>query len=410
MFTAMFEPVTIGKVELRNRLAMAPTTTNYAQDGYPTEEFMAFLAARARGGVGLIVTPPAVNLFPGGTAHLVFPLLSQKEHMPAWNEVVETIHAFGAKAFGQLMVGGSGRQVAPGTVSKAPSPVPLLSIPEENVPRQAKAYEARKGLPSLWAQYKDLPVPRELTIDEIHWVEDAYAHTSRLMEACGFDGVELHFAHGYLGSSFLSPRTNHRTDDYGGSLEKRATLLLRSVARTRAAVRSDFVVGVRMTGTEHMPEGITIEESTRMARMAVEEGLDYVHLTGGCWEAARWYLPEEDNTMLAEGQAMKAALPIPVITPGFHKPENVEAAITGGGADVVSLCRPLIADAEWAHKVAAGQTDKIRKCIRCIACLQRVRRNLPLRCEVNREVGMERYRPENWRINAPGRADFRLPG
>ena len=89
-----------------------------------------------------------------------------------------------------------------------------------------------------------------------------------MMKGCGFDGVELHFAHGYLGSSFLSARTNHRTDAYGGSLEKRGRLLYNSVAKTRAAVGSDFVVGVRMTGTEHMPQGITIAESAHMARAA----------------------------------------------------------------------------------------------------------------------------------------------
>ena len=355
MHTQMFAPVVIGTVEVKNRLVMAPTTTNFAQDGYPTEAFMAFLAARARGGVGLIITPPAVNLFPGGTAHLVFPLLSEKGHIPLWNEVVETIHAFGAKAFGQIMVGGSGRQVAPGTVSKAPSAVPLVSIPEVNIPRQAKAYEVRKGLPSLWAQYTNLPTPRELTVDEIVWLEDAYAHTARLMKACGFDGAELHFGHGYMGSSFLSARTNRRTDDYGGSLEKRAALLCRSVAKTRAAVGSDFVVGVRMTGTEHMPGGITIDESVEMAKMAEEQGIDYLHLTGGCWEAAKWYLPEEDGTMLAEARAMKAALNIPVITPSLHAPDTVEKAIAQGDTDLVSLCRPLIADPDWARKVADGR-------------------------------------------------------
>jgi 2,4-dienoyl-CoA reductase-like NADH-dependent reductase (Old Yellow Enzyme family) len=409
MYKEMFQPITIGNVALKNRLVMAPTTTNFAQGGYPTEQFMAFLAARAKGGVGLIVTPPALNLFPGGTVHLVFPLLSEKEHMPLWNEVVETIHAFGAKAFGQVMVGGSGRQVGPGALSKAPSPVPIVSIPEENIPRQAKAYEARKGLPSLWAQYKDLAPPQELSVEEIVWLEDAYAKTALMMKGCGFDGVELHFAHGYLGSSFLSARTNHRTDAYGGSLEKRGRLLYNSVAKTRAAVGSDFVVGVRMTGTEHMPQGITIAESAHMARAAEQEGLDYVHLTGGCWEAAKWYLPEEDGTMLDEAAAMKAVLKIPVITPAIHTPENAENAIAHGKTDMVSLCRPLIADPQWVAKVANGEEHTIRKCIRCLGCLHRLRRSLGLRCEVNREVGQERYNPAYYRLSAPGWKKYCLP-
>jgi 2,4-dienoyl-CoA reductase-like NADH-dependent reductase (Old Yellow Enzyme family) len=128
-YTHMFKPIKIGSLELKNRLAMAPVTTNYTLAGYPNEQFIAFLAARAKGGVGLLVTPPAVNLFPGSPTHVVFPLLSEKAHIPLWNEVVETIHAFGAKAVGQVLVGGVGRQTAPGTTSKAPSPVPIKQIP-----------------------------------------------------------------------------------------------------------------------------------------------------------------------------------------------------------------------------------------------------------------------------------------
>jgi len=159
MYAEMFKSIKIGNVELKNRLAMAPVTTNYSQAGYPNEQFIAFLAARARGGVGLLVTPPAVNLFPGSPTHVVFPLLSEKAHIPLWNEVVETIHAFDAKAFGQVLVGGVGRQTAPGTISKAPSPVPVVGIPPENIPPKSKEYEARKGLPCLWDRYQNLPEP-----------------------------------------------------------------------------------------------------------------------------------------------------------------------------------------------------------------------------------------------------------
>ena len=409
MYTEMFKPIKIGNVELKNRLAMAPVTTNYSQAGYPNEQFLAFLAARARGGVGLLVTPPAVNLFPGSPTHVVFPLLSEKAHIPLWNEVVETIHAFDAKAFGQVLVGGVGRQTAPGTISKAPSPVPVVGIPPENIPPKSKEYEARKGLLCLWDRYQNLPEPEVLTLEEIEWIEEAYAKTSRLLKDCGFDGAELHFAHGYLGDNFLSPRTNLRTDAYGGSLENRARVLRNAIMKTRAQVGPDFVIGVRLTGNEHMPGGLTIEDSSRIARMAEEEGLDYVHLTAGCWEAVKWYVPEEDGTMLPEAEVMKRILKIPVITPAIHDPENAENAIKEGKTDVVSLCRPLIADPEWVNKVARGEEKKIRKCIRCLGCLQRTRRALGLRCDGNREVGQERYNPEYYRLSAPHWKDYCLP-
>lgn len=409
MYAEMFKSIKIGNVELKNRLAMAPVTTNYSQAGYPNEQFIAFLAARARGGVGLLVTPPAVNLFPGSPTHVVFPLLSEKAHIPLWNEVVETIHAFDAKAFGQVLVGGVGRQTAPGTISKAPSPVPVVGIPPENIPPKSKEYEARKGLPCLWDRYQNLPEPEALTLEEIEWIEDAYAKTSRLLKDCGFDGAELHFAHGYLGDNFLSPRTNLRTDAYGGSLENRARVLRNALTKTRAQVGSDFVIGVRLTGNEHMPGGLTIEDSSSIARMGEEEGLDYVHLTAGCWEAVKWYVPEEDGTMLPEAEVMKRILKIPVITPAIHGPESAENAIREGKTDMVSLCRPLIADPEWVNKVARGEEKKIRKCIRCLGCLQRTRRALGLRCEVNREVGQERYNPEYYRLSAPHWKAYCLP-
>ena len=408
-YSEMFKPIKIGNVELKNRLAMAPVTTNFSIAGYPTEEFIAFLASRAKGGVGLLVTPPAVNLFPGSPTHVLFPLLSEKAHIPLWNEVVETIHAFGARAFGQVLVGGVGRQTAKGTVSKAPSALPITRIPSENIPQKSKDYEIRKGLPFLWNRYSDLPEPTELTIEEIRWIEDAYAKTARLMKEAGFDGAELHFAHGYLGDNFLSPRTNLRTDAYGGSLDNRTRIFRNALIKTRVQVGPDFVIGVRLTGDEHMVGGTTPEDSSAIAKMGEKCGLDYVHITAGCWEAVKWYVPEEDGTMLPEAQLIKETVKIPVITPSIHKPENVEKAISDGKTDMVSLCRPLIADPEWPNKVASGYEKKIRKCIRCLGCLQRTRRALGLRCEVNREVGQERYNSKYYRLSAPHWNEYCLP-
>jgi 2,4-dienoyl-CoA reductase-like NADH-dependent reductase (Old Yellow Enzyme family) len=143
--------------------------------------------------------------------------------------------------------------------------------------------------------------------------------------------------------------------------------------------------------------------------MGEEEGLDYVHLTAGCWEAVNWYVPEEDGTMLPEAEGMKSILKIPVITPAIHRPENAEKALKEGKTDMVSFCRPLIADPEWVNKVAKGEEKKIRKCIRCLGCLQRTRRALGLRCEVNREVGQERYNSEYYRLSAPNWKEYALP-
>jgi len=407
--TKMFEPIKVGNVEIKNRIAMAPVTTNFCQAGYMTQQQIAFLAARAKGGAGLIVSSPGAYLFPGTPTHVLIPVLSESVHLPIWNELAETIHAFGARLFVQVFAGGPGRQTGKGVIGKAPSPVPVERIPKENIPKGELEYEARKGLPCLWDMYGGGPAPVELTKEEIQWIEDAYAHVVGLVKASGCDGAELHFAHGYLGDNFLSPRTNIRTDEYGGSFENRARFFRNTVIKSRRQVGSGFVIGVRLTGDEHISGGLTIEESSKIAKIGEECGLDYIHLTAGCWEAAKWYLPEEDGTMLSQAQVMKSTVNIPVITPAIHNPVNAEKAIEDGKTDMVSLCRPLVADPEWVNKVANEKGRGIRKCIRCIACLRRTRHGLGLRCEVNRDVGQEQHMPQYYRSSAPHRKEYYVP-
>lgn len=408
-YTEMFKPIRIGNVELRNRLAMAPVTNNYTQGGYITAQQIAFLAARAKGGVGLIITGPAKYLMPGSSSHVLTLALSERGHMPGWNELAETIHAFGAKIFGQVSAGPPSRQMLRGFKAKGPSPLPVVKIPKENIPQGQIRFEDRKGLSPLWEMYSDGPVPEKLTIEEIEWIEDAYATTVRLMKECGLDGAELHFAHGYLGDNFLSPRTNLRTDAYGGSFDNRTRFFRNVVIKSRLQAGLDFVIGARMTGEEHMPGGLSIEESSRVAKIGEELGLDYIHLSSGCWEAVKWYLPEEDGTMLPEAEAMKESVKIPVITPSIHSPAEAEKAIKEGKTEMVSLCRPLIADPDWVNKVVRREERRIKKCIRCLACLRRTRHGLGLRCEVNRDVGQEQYMPEYFRTSAPLKKEYYLP-
>ncbi|MBA7697205.1 NADH oxidase [subsurface metagenome] len=319
--------------------------------------------------------------------------------MRGWNELVETIHAFGAKLVIQVSPG-RGRQVPKGLPTKAPSPLPLR-IPPENLPAKCREFEERRKLPSVWASIMEGETPQEMTIDEIVIAEDSYAIAARLMKECGADGVELHFAHGYLGYSFLSPRTNIRNDQYGGSFENRIRFLTNALAKVRREVGDSFVVGIRISGDEHMPGGLGIEETSRMLKIAEEKGLDYVHLTDGCFEAAKWYVPDEDGTMLVEAEVLKKVLSIPVITPSIHDPVSAERALKEGKTDMVSLGRALLADSAWVKKVSEGQANKIVKCIRCLTCLRRIRAGLSIRCEVNPNLGAERYNPENHRLNAP---------
>ena len=393
----MFEPFKIKNVELRNRLAMAPLKTQFISDSDVTEQLIAYLAERARHGVGLIITFPVCGaLIPGSSQP---PIISSPLHIRGWNELAETIHAFGAKLFVQVSCG-RGRQVPKGTPAKAPSPVPLHISPE-NLPVKCREFEEKRKLPSVWASIMEGEPPIEMTIEEIETAEDSYAIGARLLKQSGVDGVELHFPHGYLGYSFLSPRTNIRKDQYGGSFENRVRFLTNTMTKVRREVGDSFVVGIRISGDEHMPGGLGFEETSRMLKIAEDKGLDYVHLSDGCFEAAKWYVPDEDGTMLWEAEALKKILKIPVITPSIHDPVAAEKALKEGKTDMVSLGRAILADSAWVEKAKESQANKIVKCIRCLTCLRRVRTGLAIRCEVNPGLGTERYNPDNYRRNAP---------
>jgi 2,4-dienoyl-CoA reductase-like NADH-dependent reductase (Old Yellow Enzyme family) len=405
-FDKMLEPFKMRDLEIKNRLAMAPLHTAFTPTAHVTEQLISYLAERARNGVGLIVTSPVSGVAIPGMPQP--PLFNSPVQMPGWNELIETIHAFGAKVFLQLMPG-VGRQARRGLATKAPSPIPLR-IPPENLPRKSEEFAERKKLPSIWVPLMETEPPQEMTIDEIGMAEDAYSVAGRMAKMCGADGAELHFAHGYLGYSFLSPRTNQRDDAYGGSFENRVRFLTNVLAKVRREVGDSFVVGIRISGDEHMPGGLGVEETGEILRTAEGMGLDYVHLTDGCFEAAKWYVPDEDGTMLVEAEVLKRMLKIPVITPSIHDPVAAEEALRAGKTDMVSLGRALLADSAWADKVRRGQHSKIVKCIRCLTCLRRTRSGLPIRCEVNPRLGAERYDPANHRLNAPHKRVFHYPG
>lgn len=405
-FEKMFEPFRIKGVEIRNRLVMAPLNTNFVNSNHVSEQLIAYLAARARNGVGMIVTSPVSGVVIPGMPQP--PLLNRPEQLPGWNELTETIHAFGTRLVIQLMPG-VGRQSRQGVATKAPSPLPL-HIPPENLPRRCLEFEKRRNLPSIWEYLMVGEVPQELTIDEIIAAEDSYAISADLAKNFGADGVELHFSHGYLAYSLLSPRTNQRKDNYGGSYDNRLRFLINVLAKVRRTVGESFMVGIRISADEHMPGGLGIEETGNILKRIEGLGIDYVHLSDGCFEAAKWYVPDGDGTMLVEAEYLKKLLQIPILTPGLHNPVLAEKALKEGKTDMVSLGRAILADAEWVNKVRTGEYQKIVKCIRCLTCLRRTRNGLYIRCEVNPNLGAERYDPANYRWNAPHKKSLYYPG
>lgn len=394
-FDALFRPIKIGPVEIKNRLAAAPMNTMFAENtgGIVNEQVLAYYAARAKGGVGLIITEAAlatrlVAKFPAYSNLLCY----HQEHVPGLAELAETCHVFGAKVILQLSPG-FGRQGNShiGEPSPAPSDNVSYLIPNEMYP---KAFAATFGriIPQVPG-----PATRAMTVAEIQHEVEEYAASAGLAVGAGYDGMEIHAPHGYLLMQFLSPRTNKRTDQYGGSLENRMRFLVELVNKTKAAVPKDFPVGVRVSAEEHMPNGITYEEMKVVVKKLEELGMAYIHMSDGSYEAFKYLFPDQDGTMLDYAAGFKKIVKIPIITPAIHDPVNAEKAVTDGKTDMISLGRALFADPEWANKVQKGKVKDLTRCARDYYCINRFLLGLPVRCSHNPNLGREKYMPEYWR-------------
>jgi 2,4-dienoyl-CoA reductase-like NADH-dependent reductase (Old Yellow Enzyme family) len=379
---ALFDPIRIGKKEIKNRLAFAPMATGTADyNGGVTDQTICHYAARAKGGAGLLVIEHTMSNYKYGLPGSGLLGIHQDRNMPGWYDLAAAIHAFDAAAVVQLSLG-PGRQVALGVEPVGPSAVPF-TIREENCPRGLKSYAGFKS-----------EVPRKLPIAEIKELEDIYVAAVSRLKQCGFDGIEIHGAHGYLLGTFLSPLVNRRRDRYGGSFEKRLTLALNLVRRSREAAGDDFILGFRISGDEHLPGGVSLEDTLKIAAVLEEAGVDYIHPSSGMMEALKYMFPDREGAILPEAEAIKKVVGIPVICPNLHDPRKAAQAVKTGKVDMVSLGRSLLADPEWPNKVKKGRVKDIQRCVLCNSCLVTLFQWLHTRCKVNPNLGMERFMPE----------------
>lgn len=435
----LFEPIQIGNVELKNRIAMSPMNMGYTgPEGYASDESNAWYAARARGGFGLIITECVVaNPYPWRGSDSLNPLLcdSQKKYR-FLSQMADVIHSYkGAKVFIQISPGW-GRQGHPDMIhesiaSGAPSAVPvetdlrnfnhgwakqmrrlgvtlideiggvenLKSLSDEDyeaVKDMAFSYITKKA-PELMHAVKG-ETPRELTIAEIEKLEAFMVEHVCAAYKLGYDGVELHTPHGYLLHQFLSPRSNHRTDMYGGSTENRARVVTNIIERIRKIVGPNKVLGCRLSGDELVPGGLTHEEACRIVKLFADAGANYINVSQGSYEnPGAGFAPdgEDDFTRWAPG-FKEASGGLPIITPSFIDPETAAGVIKSGKTDIISLGRQSIADPYWPAKVKAGRCGDIVKCIRCQQCYMNLFEPRWIRCSVNPTAGFEKYYPELW--------------
>ncbi len=388
MYEHILSPVRIGGMELRNRIAMSAMGVEISdEDGHAREPIIAYYEERARGGVGLIVTEVCAVAYPrGATAHRQL-AVSSDDYLPGLRELTDRVHRHGAKIALQLVHHGkvSRVDVKEGRELLMPS-----------TPRFHGAMDMAEGLSAEelgWliraAGGMAKPKIREATKEDVEWLIDAFASAAERARRAGFDGVELHAAHGYILSEFLSPAWNFREDEYGGSRENRARLLCEVIRAAKRRAGLDFPIWARIDCREfRTPGGITTEDAIRTAELASEAGADAIHVSAyadstsgvGFTEAP---LVHREAGYVDEAAAIKARIDIPVIAVGRIEPELGDRLIRDGKADVIAMARKLLADPALARKLAEGRPQDIRPCIYCYTCVAQPFFDRQVRCAVN---------------------------
>nr|WP_306446426.1 FAD-dependent oxidoreductase [Odoribacter splanchnicus] len=375
----ILEKAYIGKVEIKNRIVMAPMNVGALNnsDGTFSERAIEYFTERARGGVGLIITGSVrvTREFERSkeTIPLWMPFADHKIHIGSITELVERCHDYGAKVAIQLSPGGG---------------------------RQAGSYAQIHGLaigPSeIDCFYPPHYKTRALTKEDIQKFLDAFCFAASIVKTAGADAIQLHGHEGYLLDQFSTALWNRRTDEYGGSLSNRLRFAKELIEAVKDGAGTDFPVIYRYGLSHFIPGGRTIEEGIEMAKLLESYGADALDIDAGCYDS--WYLPHPPGTIKAGAFAylaekVKKVVRIPVITSGkISYPEIAEQVLEKDSADFISLGRPLIADPYWVRKVEENRTDEIRPCIGCHeGCLRRLMDFKSLSCAVNPTAGNERY-------------------
>lgn len=395
-YQTLLSPGRIGKLELRNRLIVTAMGANFGEEGGMSgDRILAYHEEQARGGVGLIISGACGVMFPIGQVQPWQIGISEDAHVPGLKRVVDAVHRHGAKFAVQLHQGG----LVAGDDTKAGRPQWCPSVPE---PMKGDFIDGFL-MPELQAfASSGMPTYKVLTTEDIQVVVAAYAAGARRAKEAGCDGVEIHGGHGYLLSSFLSPKTNKRTDEYGGSTENRSRFLVEVVRAVRAAVGPDFAVWVKIDSREVGKEGgITLEHAKVTAKLVEEAGADAItvsayHDTGQGKLHSASNIPHEPNWNLPAAAAIKEVVSIPIIASGRVEPEHADAEIRGGRFDFLAMGRKLLADPELPNKLAEGRPDQVRPCVYCYTCVSAIYTLESTRCAVNPELGLEYTR-----VNAP---------
>ncbi len=362
----LFSPFDVKGLKLRNRFVCTPLVSRLSTDCRINERHLDFYAARASGGVALVIVEPGMV-----TRDSCLPInlgIFDDACIPNFSRLVDVIHSNGALAGIQIQhIGRQGKPADLGFPLVAPSPIPWS-------PREA--------------------TPEELKVAEIQALVEKFGEAARRARQAGFDIVEVHGAHGYLVNQFLSSYSNKRSDQYGGDLAGRSRFSLEVVRCIREFVGKDFPIGFRINGVDNVPGGLTIDEAVSVSQLLARNGVDVISVSSGVFGSHWTIVPPYDvpyGCNLGFAQKIKAVAGIPVICAGrLGDPVFAESALVQGKTDLIGLGRPLLADPDLPNKARSGALKEIRRCLSCSRCEFATAEPGGIVCTVNASVGKER--------------------
>lgn len=363
----LFSPIQIGETTVKNRVFMPPVSTNLAKKGYVTDELVAHYAARAKGGVGLIVTEvttvePTYIYLPGDMS------ICDDSYIPGWKKLTDAVHQYGTKILPQLF-------------HPAYMAFPIPGTPRLIAPSHVGPYYAKEA-------------PRPVTKEELQTIIRQFGEAAGRVKQAGGDGVEIHaaHAHGLLGG-FLSPLYNKRTDEYGGDIHGRLRLTLEVIAEVRRVCGKEFLIDVRISGDEYTDGGQNLNDGIYVAKQLEKAGADFIHISGGTTIMRGSSIPAPGTPMGSHvklAQEIKQHISIPVATVGrITEPWLAEELIANGKTDICMMGRANICDPEFVLKAQSGREQEIRPCIGCLRCLNGIMFGKRIACTVNPSLELE---------------------
>lgn len=426
-YEKLLSPLNIGWITIKNRVVMPAMMLGHGQfDGTPTQQMMDYYEERAKGGVGLIITEiTRVNDMDGAGAFAQL-AASHDYHIRPLSELIRRVHNYDCKIFIQLHH--PGRQSIPLTVGTLPIAIGLEKISPKcrnvfyKMTPLARKMQDRGIVLRVAAPSKTKPCKfakgrnRALSNKEVKKIIKQFVEAAKRVQLAGADGVELHAAHGYLIQEFLSPYTNKRVDEYGGSFENRIRFLSEIINGIKESCGNDFPIVVRLTVDEcyakigEPDKGYTLDEGVKIAKRLEEVGIAAINISSGSYETMNYWLEPtsfELGWRKYMAEAVKKEVSIPVIAANLiRSAKQAEEQLQAGIQDFVALGRPHLADPHWVQKIQTGCESDIKRCICCLWCFESMEHNAYLgtagTCAVNPRMGAEK-KFENMNKNGDGR-------